>query len=344
MTTIGMLSHRNDPKTVFKSYAYAAAAKMEGVEFFFFSPGRVNLKEKTILGWVYVMGEWIEKTVPFPDVIYNSSPPITEKQEAIVEALRQDIPFTSNPIGDKMSVYNRIKKDGNFSNYLIPSVDITKFDVVNDLLNEYQEIIVKPASGAKGIGIVYIQQEDDQYTIYQNQLKQVLTKIELKQFIENIIKNDAFLSQPFIQSKTNNGLSYDFRLHTQKDGEGQWTLTTIYPRIAGEGVVANLSGGGYSAIFESFLKHEFEEKFYDVKRTLEHFAVHFSTHFDGLYNEPLDELGIDIGIDANRKIWIFEVNWRPGPPILFSLEQDVTKRMIRYACYLQLQKARLMQS
>ena len=42
MTLIGMLHHRKDPKTVIKSYAYAAVAKAEGAKFFYFSPGTVN--------------------------------------------------------------------------------------------------------------------------------------------------------------------------------------------------------------------------------------------------------------------------------------------------------------
>lgn len=36
MTIIGMLHHRKDPKTVIKSYAYAAVAKAEGINFFIF--------------------------------------------------------------------------------------------------------------------------------------------------------------------------------------------------------------------------------------------------------------------------------------------------------------------
>ena len=43
MTTIGMLHHRLDPETVLKSYAYAAVAKAEGVDFFYFTPVSVSI-------------------------------------------------------------------------------------------------------------------------------------------------------------------------------------------------------------------------------------------------------------------------------------------------------------
>lgn len=50
-----------------------------------------------------------------------------------------------------------------------------------------------------------------------------------------------------------------------------------------------------------------------------------------MYKKPLDELGIDIGIDQNRKLWIYEVNWRPG---YIYRELDAAMRLIPYTVYL----------
>ncbi|MES9669966.1 YheC/YheD family protein, partial [Bacillus pseudomycoides] len=110
MTIIGMLHHREDPRNVRKAYACAAVAKAEGVNFFYFTPGKVNIENQTILGKIYENGEWIEKEFPFPDVIYNASAPVSDKTEKIFDYLYDRIPFTSHSIGDKLSVYNRIKK------------------------------------------------------------------------------------------------------------------------------------------------------------------------------------------------------------------------------------------
>ena len=35
-----------------------------------------------------------------------------------------------------------------------------------------------------------------------------------------------------------------------------------------------------------------------------------------------------------KKIWIYEVNWRPGCPPAFYLELDVVKNTIHYAIFL----------
>src|SRR3954452_5822887 len=75
MTLIGMLHHRKDPNTVIKSYAYAAIAKAEGDKFVYFTPRSVNFVNKSIRGQVYEDGKWLERIMPFPDVIYNAGSP-----------------------------------------------------------------------------------------------------------------------------------------------------------------------------------------------------------------------------------------------------------------------------
>lgn len=82
MTLIGMFHFRENPWDVTKAYAYAAAAKAEGVNFFYFTPKDVWVEEETIIGKVYENGKGVEKEFPFPDVIYNASaPPDKEAEE-----------------------------------------------------------------------------------------------------------------------------------------------------------------------------------------------------------------------------------------------------------------------
>lgn len=338
MITIGMLHYRKDPQTVFRSYTYAAAAKMEGVEFFYFTPGKVDLERKLINGLFYENGAWVECETEYPDVVFNAGGTLTEKQDLIVDALEKELPFTSHPIGDKMSVYNRIKKGKIFDSYLIPSEDFEEVDSAFSYIDKYNAIIVKPLNGAKGEGILYIEKRQDNFLLIASGTEHLLSENQLKDWLDGILLEDqTYLVQPFIQSKTKQDQSYDFRLYVQKDAEGKWTLTTMYPRIASKGIIANVSNGGYTTTITSFLQEQFGEDYFDIKRYLEVFAVQFSTHFDSLYDEPLDELGIDVGIDQNHKIWIYEVNWRPGPPVLYYLEMDVAKRMIQYATSLALE-------
>ena len=73
MVTVGMLHYRKHPEKVKKAYTCAAVAKMEGIEFYYFSPNSVRFEEQIIHGYVYENGNWIQKEMAFPDAIYNAS-------------------------------------------------------------------------------------------------------------------------------------------------------------------------------------------------------------------------------------------------------------------------------
>lgn len=341
---IGMLHHRKDPKTVFKSYAYAAVAKAEGAELLYFSPKMVDFEQKVINGFIYQNGIWQKKQMPFPDVIYNTgSPEKLSRSSEIISKLQAEIPFTTYSIGNKMRVYSRLKKAGEFDQYTIPSEIIHSTRGFFSFFNVYQRIVFKPVDGRKGRSVTFIERNRENYHILLGTENFTYTFEQLRDYISSKIKEELYLVQPYINCKTKSGKSYDFRLHVQKNGEGKWVITTIYPRISPEGsIVTNINGGGYTNYLVPFLQQEFGEDYYDIKRYLEHFTLQIAEHLDKIqydcFSERIDELGIDAALDDMRKIWIYEINWRPGCPPAFYLEMDVVKNMIRYAMFLATQK------
>lgn len=331
-----MLHHREDPHNVKKAYAYAAVAKAEGVKFFYFTPGKVNIEQQKILGKSYENGQWIEKEFPFPDVIYNASYPVSEKAEQIFDYLSDRIPFTSHSIGNKLTVYNRVKNAKEFEQYLIPFYELTDVKIFFNMINRYEKVIIKPLNGHQGGGVVFIEKDGtNHYKMNDAGLISSINEKQLLNFISKKIQERDYVVQQFIISQTKTGHVFDFRLHVQKNGEGKWVITSIYPRIGRLGTItSNMGSGGYSSYLEIFLKTEFDDSWYDIQRYLEQFAISFSNHFDSLYDSELDELGIDVGIDTNQKLWLFEVNWRPGPPNINNVELDVAKNTILYAKFL----------
>ncbi|MCJ8009851.1 YheC/YheD family protein [Lederbergia wuyishanensis] len=340
MTLIGMLHHRKDPTTVIKSYAYAAVAKAEGATFFYFSPGQVNFTTSKINGYVYENGKWVEKVMPFPDVIYNAgSPEKLNKSKDIIQKLKEKIPFTTHSIGNKWNVQKRLNEAKEFSNYLIPSEIIKSSDSFFKYVETFDKVVFKPIDGRKGKGIYFITKKADGFQVQTDLNSRFYTTQQLTNLIRERVKNGTYILQPYITSVTKSGQVFDFRLHVQKNGEGKWVITTIYPRIAPMGsIIANINNGGYTNYLDPFLEQEFKDNAFNIKRTLEHFSLSLAKHLDELqmvlYDEVIDEIGIDVGLDQNNKIWIYEVNWRPGCPPAFYLELDVVTNSIRYAMYL----------
>ena len=125
----------------------------------------------------------------------------------------------------------------------------------------------------------------------------------------------------------------------QKNKKCEWVTAKIYPRIAETGsIVSNLSAGGYTSELTAFLKREFGSGYFDIKKYIERFSLQFAAHMDKiqkeLYNEELDELGIDIGLDQNQKICVYETNWRPGYPPSMNADLSIVKNIIHYAMFL----------
>lgn len=337
---IGHLHYRHDPRDARTAYAYMAAAKAEGIDYVYFTLGRVDLNEERIRGCVYEQGKWIERIVRFPDAIYNEATH-TEKLWPVIEALQDRIPFTSHPIGDKMSVYKRIYKGRKFRSYLVPTKELN--DVKADLcefMNTYSKVIVKPLMGAKGYGVIAFEQLPDKRVriiqdgqISESSIEDVVRLVSEKQL------EDDLLVQRYITCVTRSGQPYDFRIHVQKNGEGKWVIACLYYRVAGQdNITSNLSSGGYTGVLDFFLWQEFGEEAYNVRRYLEQFGLQLAFHMDEIYQESFDELGIDVGIDSMRKAWVYEVNWKPGSPPSFYLELDVPRNSILYAAFLAKQR------
>lgn len=341
MTIIGMLHHRLDPTTVLKSYAYAAVAKAEGAQFFYFTPKSVDFEKRTIRAKVYENGQWQEKTMPFPDVIYNAgSPEKLSVSKEIIERLKEEIPFTTYSIGNKWNVMKRLKEAKEFEQYLIPSEIVKNADVFHNFIHYYKRVVFKPIDGRKGKGIYFITKAGPKnFEVRKDSTNTIYSKPQLDALLKEQLASGTFIMQPYIQSITKAGQVYDFRLHVQKNGEGKWVVTTVYPRIAPNGsIIPNINNGGFTNYLDPFLEQEFKEDAYNIRRMLEHFSLALAHHLDDIqmekFGEVIDEIGIDVGLDQQQKIWMYEVNWRPGCPPAFYLELDVVINSIRYAMYL----------
>lgn len=233
----------------------------------------------------------------------------------------------------------RLKEAKEFDQYIIPTEIVKNTDVFHSYIAHHKKIVFKPIDGRKGKGIYFIIKIGDHFEVRQNSENRMYSKQQLNALIHELLTTGTFIMQPYIQSKMKSGQVYDFRLHVQKNGEGKWVVTTVYPRIAPHGsIIPNINNGGYTNYLDPFLEQEFQEEAFNIRRMLEHFSLSLARHLDDIqmtkFGEVIDEIGIDVGLDAQQKIWIYEVNWRPGCPPAFYLELDVVIHSIRYAKYL----------
>lgn len=191
---------------------------------------------------------------------------------------------------------------------------------------------MKPISGNHGKEIVFVEKDNDSFIVKDNNQTSTYERLEFLNYISELQKNSKMLIQKYIPCKTNSGEPFDIRLHLQKDKEGKWKNTLIYPKMGLKNKIAtNLGQGGQVSILKVFLQHQYGDEYFNVMKYLEVFAIQFAKHFDMLYKHQFDELGIDIGLDENKKLWIYEVNWRPGH---MFIEFNCAHNAVLYANYL----------
>jgi glutathione synthase/RimK-type ligase-like ATP-grasp enzyme len=106
----------------------------------------------------------------------------------------------------------------------------------------------------------------------------------------------------------------DFRALCHKNQHDLWEVTSLVARIsAEEQFVSNIARGGQTTKPLSVLKPLFRKKMCNeiilqMKELSIEAATIISSHSDGITGE----LGVDIGVDQDGKVWLIEVNSKPS--------------------------------
>lgn len=328
---IAAMHRRSHPSKVPRMYPLAAIAKQENVFFYYFTPKHVNFDNQTVEGFYYDNG-WKKEVLPFPDIVINSARLKSESNIEICKKLSKHVLFSEEKIGSKKAV-DRVLKKSKYRKHLPETIKLNSEADLIDFINKHHKVVLKPSKGAKGKSVYFITKEDQTIKIYHESN----TYTNLEQVLENITITN-FIAQRYINSKTKDNLPVDIRIHTQKNGNGQYVIAKIYPRIAPkEYTVTNISQGSYSVYIKPFLVHNYQEPTLLLYR-LKKLGIEVSEYLDEHYQD-LNELGIDVCIE-NNQLYIIEVNYRPGSTIQFFSSYQNLINLIKY-CKYKVRKSRL---
>ncbi|MCE7792383.1 YheC/YheD family protein [Salipaludibacillus sp. CUR1] len=307
---VGMLRKKNKPTKIAR--ATALACQLYGIEFFYFRPKDVDVENKVIRGSFPAKNGWNIKETSYPDVIDNSLP--TKETQELYNELEKHCYFTTRRLGTKDKIYKLMKKDGGFDDLLIPHTNLKSIRHINDYIEKYEHIILKPSKGSQGNSIYQLCKENGLYKLDTNKSSQLLSEEEIKRMIADQFKKRKYLIQPFISSRMKEGHPFDIRIHVRRAQNGEWKIVTYLPRIGvGNAITSNVNQGGGISQVDPFLQHVFGDDFERVKASLVEVATYFPERLQKHFDFEIDAIGIDIGIDQSGKLWFFEVNTSPGP-------------------------------
>ncbi|UNC91181.1 YheC/YheD family protein [Candidatus Contubernalis alkaliaceticus] len=306
---------------------YKILAKKYQVDLCMFSFKQISKNLKMIDAFFYSWKQdnLIRKTLALPriNIVYNTSYIANQEQINNFEKLHnQNIYFINLPLkfqANKLRNYEYIQSHNQLKDHVPPAKPLS-FKRLESFIRQYDKVIIKPIYGKKGRGMTIIEKDQIQYKVCQtplgkknftnsrlnsNQKKLSISHSQLKGFYnKNFGKPKSFLVQQWIPFKEFKGRPFDIRAVVQKNGKNKWQLTSRVARVAKEpGQITNLSQGGEMV---SFSKMQLKKHYRDIRE----FCLEIAKTMAKVYPWTA-EMGIDLAIDKNGKLWYIETNFCP---------------------------------
>jgi glutathione synthase/RimK-type ligase-like ATP-grasp enzyme len=317
----------------------AKIAKMYELEVLVFNPKQINWTNRKVPAWYIQAGRWVREIFNLPLVIYDrcyyTSTSHFQTYRPYILRIHHDpkVQFLGRALGGKYQTYQMLKQDETIAHFL---PDTQLYDRPASLLaklKEHKHICIKPNGGSHGIGVVSIRYQADRFllkgrtkanTLFEKKLQ---SEAHLRSWLQSFIQDNRYLIQPFLPLSTPDGRPFDLRILVQKNGNQTWETTGMAIRIGKENsITSNLHGGGNAIKCDDFLQNNYaEQNIPHIKTQIEQLATIVPPHIEKHHGQ-LVELGLDVGIDREGKVWIIEVNSKPGRSVFLRTGELETRK------------------
>ncbi|GBF11754.1 YheC/YheD family protein [Tepidibacillus sp. HK-1] len=324
--------------------------------YFVFQPGAVNWRDKTVKGiFLFPTANqkktWEYATISLPDVVYNRVLNRGSEQNQSVQHFKQQY----LQYGGKLFNYNffnkweinKILANDPTIKSSIPEAHINpSLPLLKSMLKKYPIVYLKPAGGSLGKGIYKITKTNNAYTL-QFRNRQFNQSFDFKQInalftflTKQPIRLNRYIIQQGITLVEYQHRPVDFRVQLHKNKRNQWKLIAIGAKAAGKGsVTTHIRTGGQLINASEFIKEIFKQDTSYVLEEIQSKSIQIAKYLEQNLNQPLGELGLDVGVDKNHHVWLFEVNSKPGRsifkhPSLKQANEESIKSLLEYPIYL----------
>ncbi|OIK12383.1 hypothetical protein BIV60_16435 [Bacillus sp. MUM 116] len=275
-------------------------------------------------GYYLEEGKWTPFKVPLPDVVYNRVHSRNREKSSQFHSFRErleqlKIPMFNDRFLSKWDVYEQLIQENLLHSY-IPDTKIFTKENLEEFTQKYEMVFIKPIHGSQGKNILRLIRDQNGFNL-KTSINSISNKILTAESIEKMYKqlkklqgNRIYIIQQGIHLMLNKNCPMDFRALCHKNLKNQWSVTSLIARISHEDeFVSNISRGGtimkpHQALSENLEKEKAAEIILQMKKLSIETATTISTYSPGITGE----LGIDIGVDKEGKLWLIEVNSKPS--------------------------------
>ncbi|MDQ1913358.1 YheC/YheD family protein [Paenibacillus sp. GD4] len=199
-------------------------------------------------------------------------------------------------------------------------------------LSKYRVNYVKPVFGSFGNRIMKVTKSGSQYLVQREQQAQLVAPKKISKIVFGHTRGGRFLIQKGVSLVKVKGHPADFRLLMLKPKD-KWLCMGIMGKVAsGTRIVTNYNHGGKAIRFRDSLRLAglSPKQIRQVQAQMIRVGFMAARKFEKRYKH-CRRLGIDFGIDSQRRVWIIEVNTNPFYE-LFRHHEDRTlyRKIDRY--------------
>lgn len=298
--------------------------------YFAFTPRDIDWQQDSVVGYfLNNTGGFVRKTVPLPDVVYNRLPSRISEGTGSMESfkerfVRRKIPIFNWSFFSKWDVYNMLEGETDANKHVPESFINPTAERVKEMLEKHSFVYLKPTGGSLGRGIYRLtyQPKKGYFARFRRGSGNVLLRFSnfnslmrmLQGGMRNRLKN--YVIQQGIRLIEIDNCPIDFRFHLHKNGKNQWVVVGIGAKKAGKGsVTTHVKSGGQLMTPEQALGRVFGSRSDDVLKEANKIAIKIAEAIERNHAHLIGELGLDIGIDKDENIWMFEANAKPGRSI-----------------------------
>lgn len=328
-----------------------SSADIEGI-IYVFCPEDINWDELSVTAHVPFRSaesdtlSWNSVTMPLPDVIYDRIPSRSiearpEVQEAKSKLKNLGLTYFNPMFLDKWETHTALCNIPDVAGYLPPTRLVEIPEHLTEFLSRYKSVFLKPSSGSLGRRIIKISQDFNGYSyVYRSRDKQtvrgtVANAGALITQLKPVMGKRSYIIQKDVNLALYENCTFDIRVLAQKDRFGNWRRTKIYTRAAApDSFLSNLSDGARPQPINTVLQKVFNTTFADKNGLGEDIRTAVNKippALESATGMKWAELGIDLGLDTQGRIWLIEVNSKPFRTLISNsgLSKTVRRSLLR---------------
>lgn len=206
------------------------------------------------------------------------------------------------------------------------------------MLRTYSSVFIKPNHGSGGSGIIRAKRQRNGYEVRCDARRKIVRSGSVLKAIRSFMKTKhRYLVQRGLKLAKYKGTIFDARIYLQKP-ESTWIIAGMAARVAAPNkYVTNFHKGGYAKPLHKVLAALFANNQTKVNSKLRQIrALSVSIAKTVNKHHAIRELGIDLAIEKDGRIWIIEANSKPGHMLFTQLPSKTmlntimrNKRLIR---------------